>query len=90
MKLKTLKDIRKSWDKTPFLSDGGNCFREGMLIGMAMDRINSCENSEDFSTHNRCGFYYDKEKKEPKFRPVFCEVCLATMEIFNIEVEDLK
>jgi len=56
----------------------------------AINHIKNCNNPEDFSTHNKCGFYYDEEKKYPKTIAVFCEICEWIMYFFNITEEDLK
>ncbi len=64
---------------------------DGSLREVAMDHIKNCENHENCTTHNMCGFYYDTEKKYPKPRcPIFCEVCEWIMMFFNITEEDLK
>ena len=56
----------------------------------AINRINNCENKEDFSTNNKCGFYWDEEKKERKFKPCFCDICEELIDLFEIKKEELK
>ena len=56
----------------------------------AINRINNCENKEDFSTNNKCGFYWDEEKQERKFKACFCEICESFIDLFEIGYEELQ
>lgn len=56
----------------------------------AIKRVKDCKNKEDFTTNNMCGFYEDEEKKYPKSKPIFCEVCQREIWFNNLMEEDLK
>ncbi len=56
----------------------------------AINHIKKCKNVENFSTNNKCGFYYDEEKKQLKPRPIFCEVCEWIKRFFNIRISPIS
>ena len=81
MKSKTLKDWRH--DLPDFI------MKE--IKAEAIKWVKNCKNTEDFSTHNACGFYYIKRDKTTlKPKPVFCCCCQRTMKMNNITEEDLS
>lgn len=83
-KEKTLKDMHCYGD-----SDSGYLISIGDVRQNAIKWVKNCENTEDCTTHNMCGFYYDRKKTHKKNRPVFCCCCLRTMEMNNLTVEDI-
>ena len=79
MKNKTLKEIESFNKLNP------RFVNRDILRQEAINHIKNCKNTENFATHNLCGFYYDEEKKELKPRcPIFCELCEWIMMLFNI------
>lgn len=88
--MKKLRTLREVWKdrltdgdyeySNQYLRDALNDLREE-----AKNWVENCNNREDFATNNECGFYYDKEKKQIKPRPVFCDACRRFIKFFNLQ-----
>lgn len=92
--LKTLNEIPISnvFDRNKFSVREGitELIDRRILKQEAIKHITTCQNREDFSTNNRCGFYYDEYKQNIKPSPIFCDVCNWIIKFFNINIGDFK
>ena len=91
--LKTLKDFRRpKSEEHPYSGEWAMGVNEtcDKLRQEAIKRIKSCDRTEDFTTNNMCGFYYDTDKKDRKPRASFCELCKRDIWFYNLTEEELK